>query len=266
MLAYNIEEQKVQIATFDGPLELLLYLVKKEGLGILEVPIARITDAYMEHMLTLNLLNLNTAGDFLLMASTLCYLKCQELLRTPEEEEEKSYEDEEEDPVAIKERLHMQLINYQRCKEASIALGKRNMLKRDIFTRPKVDLDLPLLPPKPQTDAFGLLKIFQRLLHNNQQQNKETELVRARYSIREMSMWILHHLLDGASTLNELLLHQDTLPDRVVCFLSVLELARHNFLNFSQKEHLSPIHITPSFSGEIPELPLYEDEYQAQEA
>ena len=70
-----------------------------------------------------------------------------------------------------------------------------------------------------------------------EQQKQETELIRARYSIREMSIWILTHLLDGPMTLNELLVHQDGLPDRIICFLSVLELARHHHIDFEQKEH-----------------------------
>ena len=259
MFAYNIEEQKVQLEIFDGPLELLLYVVQKEGLGILEVPIARITDSYLQHMRTLDLLNLNTAGDFLVMASTLCYLKCQEILRNPDDEPIEYTEDE--DPVAIKERLRIQLINYQRCKEASVKLGKRNLLYKDVFTRPTQEQDSVVLVPKISTDALGLLKIFQTLLQKNIQKKQEIELARARYSIREMSLWILDHLLQGPSTLNELLLHQDLLPDRVVCFLSVLELARHNHLDFHQKSHLAPIHIQPSFTDTIPELPLY-DEHQ----
>lgn len=261
MFAYNIEEQKVQIEIFDGPLELLLYVVQKEGLGILEVPIARITDSYLQHMKTMDLLNLNTAGDFLVMASTLCYLKCQEILRNPDDEPIEYTE--EEDPMAVKERLRMQLINYQRCKEASVKLGKRNMLHRDIFARPQKKQESIVLAPKVTTDALGLLKIFQTLLQKNIQDKKETELARAQYSIREMSLWILNHLLDGPSTLNELLLHQDQLPDRVVCFLSVLELARHNHLDFHQKNHLTPIHITPSFSDVIPELPLYDEQQES---
>ena len=134
MLAYNIEEQKVQFETFDGPLELLLYLIRREGVDILEVPIARITDAYLMHLKTIDLLNLNTAGDFLLMASTLCYLKCRELLRVPDSTS--SEEDLEDDPIAIKKALQLQLINYVRCKEASIKLAKRHILGREIFTRP----------------------------------------------------------------------------------------------------------------------------------
>ena len=260
MLAYNIEEQKVQLDIFDGPLELLLYVVKKEGLGILEVPISRITDSYLLHMRTLDLLNLNTAGDFLVMASTLCYLKCQEILRSPEDEPIDYIE--EEDPVAIKERLRRQLINYQRCKEASVTLGKRNLLYRDIFTRPETKQEVLTPIPTVSTDALGLLKIFQTLLRHNIQEKQETELAKARYSIREMSLWILNHLLHGPSTLNELLLNQDHLPDRIVCFLSVLELARHNHIDFEQQAHLAPIHITPSFSEVIPDLPVYDEQQQ----
>jgi chromatin segregation and condensation protein Rec8/ScpA/Scc1 (kleisin family) len=77
-----------------------------------------------------------------------------------------------------------------------------------------------------------------------------------------MSLWILNHLLHGPSTLNELLLNQDHLPDRIVCFLSVLELARHNHIDFEQQAHLSPIHITPSFSEVIPDLPVYDEQQQ----
>ena len=260
MLAYNIESQKVQIETFDGPLELLLYLVRKEGIDILEVPISNITDAYLLHIRTLDLLNINSAGDFLLMAATLCYLKCQEILNI-NDDTPKEYT-EEDDPLVIKSRLRAQLINYQRCKEASIQLGQQNRLGRDIFTRPKTEQKEHISSPHISTDAMGLLKIFYTLLNTNAAQKKEQELIRSRYSIREMSLWILNRLHTGSCTLNDLLLKQDTLPDRIVCFLSVLELAKLNHLDFEQRAHLKPLHLSPCFSEVIPELPIYDQEEQ----
>jgi|GEM_PF-1397816 len=264
MLAYNIEAQKVQIETFDGPLELLLYLVRKEGIDILEVPIARITDAYLLHMHTLDLLNINSAGDFLLMASTLCYLKCQELLSSPEDAPIEYTE--EDDPLAIRARLRYQLINYQRCKEASVKLGEQNRLGRDIFTRPQAEQSVAIAPPAINIDAFGLLKIFHALLNKNTEKNPAHEVLRARYSIRDMSLWILNYLKEGTCTLNDLLLKQDSLPDRIVCFLSVLDLAKLNHLTFDQQEHLKSFYLTPCFSDRTPELPLYDSETEQYES
>ena len=156
--------------------------------------------------------------------------------------------------------MRAQLINYQRCKEASIQLGQQNRLGRDIFTRPKAEQKEHISAPYISTDAMGLLKIFYTLLNSNAAQKKEQELIRSRYSIREMSLWILNRLHKGSCTLNDLLLKQDTLPDRIVCFLSVLELAKLNHLGFEQRAHLKPLHLSPCFSEVIPELPIYDQQ------
>ena len=264
MLAYNIEEKKVQIETFDGPLELLLYLINKEGVSILEVPIAKITDAYLAHIKTMDLLNLNTAGDFLFMASTLCFLKCKELLKLPDEEEPTLID--EDDPVAIKNALHLQLINYVRCKEASIELGKRHMLGREIFARPVHKASSLTLCPKTSTDAMGLLKIFQTLLYKTHQATTGQHIEKAKYSLKEMSIWVLEALLEGTSTLYSLLEQQSSLPDRIVCFLSVLELARLNHVDFTQDHHLASIHLIPNYTSDIPEVAIYELESSEESA
>ena len=127
MLVLEPHSNQVHIPAFDGPLELLLFLIRRKGVDIRFVEIAPITDAYLQHIKTLQELQLDLAGDFLVMAATLCYLKSCELLPNPEIEH---IDPEEEDPVKIRERLARQLIEYERYREVSALLADRPSHRR----------------------------------------------------------------------------------------------------------------------------------------
>lgn len=117
----------IRLDMFEGPLDLLLHLIHKNELDIVNIPIALITEQYLEYLKLMKVLNLDIAGEYLLMASTLLYIKSKTLLPASPEEEE-----EEEDPRA---ELVRRLLEYQKYKEAASELEKKPMLDRDVFIR-----------------------------------------------------------------------------------------------------------------------------------
>lgn len=117
----------IKLDIFEGPLDLLLYLIKKNEIDIYNIPVALITEQYLQYLKMIKSLNLDLAGEYLVMASTLIHIKSKMLLPEPEEPEE-----EEEDPRA---ELVRQLIEYKTFKEAAAGLLERPMLERDVFKR-----------------------------------------------------------------------------------------------------------------------------------
>src|SRR5262250_986169 len=116
---------RVKLEVFEGPLDLLLHLIKKNEVQITDIPIATITDQYLALLEELPELNLDGAGEYLVMAATLTYIKSRMLLPTPPDDEEAA-----EDPRA---ELVQQLVEYQRFREVAVALGERSVLNRDVF-------------------------------------------------------------------------------------------------------------------------------------
>ena len=120
---------KVLLDVFEGPLDLLLYLIKKNEVDIYDIPIAVITEQYLDYLDVMKALNLDVVGEFLVMASTLTAIKSRMLLPPSKDEEESG---EEIDPRA---ELMEHLLEYQRYKEAAHQLKERELLEKDIFTR-----------------------------------------------------------------------------------------------------------------------------------
>lgn len=152
----------VRIDAFEGPLDLLLHLIKKNEMDICDISIATITRQYLEYLELMKELNLEIAGEFLVMASTLLYIKSRMLL--PAQEEELAGEEEELDPRA---ELIRRLLEYQRYKDASAVLAAREMLGRDVFARrvaladnnESQGVEEPL-----EMELFDLVEAFRRVL------------------------------------------------------------------------------------------------------
>src|SRR5262245_40897897 len=119
---------RVKLDVFEGPLDLLLHLVKKDEVDLTDIPIAKITDQYMGYLELFQQLDLDVAGEYLVMAATLLHLKSRTLLP----HEETLEEEEGDDPRAD---LVRQLLEYQRFKEAAEMLNRRDLLERDVFAR-----------------------------------------------------------------------------------------------------------------------------------
>ena len=127
--AGQLDLYRIELDSFQGPLDLLLHLIKKNELDIYDIPIAEITRQYVNYLEVMSELNLDVASEFLVMASTLIHLKSRMLLPVDEEEEE---EEEGEDP---REELIRRLLEYQKYKKAAEELGSRPALGRDVFAR-----------------------------------------------------------------------------------------------------------------------------------
>ncbi len=150
---------EIKLDIFEGPLDLLLYLIKKNEIDIYDIPIALITRQYLEYIEMLRSLNLDLAGEFLVLAATLLHIKSRLLLPV---EEDPSAQDEE-DPRA---ELVRQLLDYQAFKEAALELDRRPVLERDVFTRLRPAVE-PNDPEDPEVfvemDVFDLVKAFQQI-------------------------------------------------------------------------------------------------------
>lgn len=151
----------VRTESFEGPLDLLLFLIRKNEVDIYNIPIAAITHQYLEYLDLMQELNLDIAGDFLLMASTLVQIKSRMLLPAPEIEEADL---EEEDPRA---ELVRRLLEFQRYRDAAVSLTERVVLGRDVFARKFTPPELAELKPEeepPEVDLFELMEAFRALL------------------------------------------------------------------------------------------------------
>jgi segregation and condensation protein A len=127
-----MNEVQIQLPVFEGPLDLLLHLVKKHELDVLDIPVAFITEKYLEYLEIMRKLNLDVAGEYLLMAATLAHLKSRELVPTPGAAPDEEVADEEIDP---RQELIRRLLEYQKYKSAAASLEERPVVGRNVFTR-----------------------------------------------------------------------------------------------------------------------------------
>ncbi|MCP4804486.1 MAG: segregation/condensation protein A [Proteobacteria bacterium] len=237
MLAFRPEEYAVHTAVYDGPLELLLYLIRRDGIDVRDIPIAHVTEEYLQYLDRMRVLDLDLAGDFLVMAATLCQLKSRELLpRDPALEEE-----EEEDP---RERLARRLQEYERYKEASEKLTARHVLGRDVFKRPTRPVDPSDRVVDPTVDVFGLLEAFYNAVQAHAAEEPVHAVELETYSFAERVTWILDAVADfGGASLTMLFESIPTRDQRILTFLAVLEMARLQLVDVRQLDHLGDIRI-----------------------
>lgn len=225
----------VQLEMYEGPLDLLLHLIKKNEVSITDIPIAMITEQYLETLEVMRNLNLDVAGEFIAMASTLIHIKSRMLL-PPEEGEED--EDEGVDP---RDELIRHLLEYQRFKEASEDLSKREILHRDVFVRSSEAVE------EVESNEFAPVSVFELMVALRRVMEKLPEDVAhtvqlENISVREKMTLILdflhrssrvdfHALFESAASRMEV----------VVTFLALLELIKIRAVMVNQEERLGPI-------------------------
>ena len=151
----------VKLEIFEGPMDLLLYLIRKEELNIYDIPIARITQSYLDYLEFMKALNLEIAGEFLVMAATLLKIKSKMLLPRHEELEGEEAEDPRHDLV-------QQILEYRKFKEAAGRLEEKETSQRLMFPRPRGAFEQPdpatVEPPKPEVGLFELLAAFRQVV------------------------------------------------------------------------------------------------------
>ncbi len=226
---------EVFLETFEGPLDLLLYLIRKQNLDILDIPIQRITQQYMEYIEMMREMRFELAAEYLLMAAILAEIKSRMLLPRPS-----STEEDEEDPRA---ELIRRLQEYERFKKAAADLDELPRELRD-FVPVKINSDsIPRTRLLPEVDVDDLLQAMRAVLARADLKTRH-QVQRETLSVRENMSRILQHLQGRDFTPFTQLLPEDSgRPGVVVAFLAILELVRENLLELVQNAPLSPIYV-----------------------
>jgi segregation and condensation protein A len=233
----------VKLEMFEGPLDLLLYLIKKNELDIYDIPIAIITKQYLEYIKLMKELSLDIAGDFLVMASTLIQIKSSMLLPSREDE---TAEQEEEDPRA---ELIRRLVEYSRYKEAALLLNERSLLGRELFARtfPSPDLHVTeVVVEAPEIELFELIEAFRIILAKAPRETfheVSAQSISIAERINEILSLIQVKELIAFEELFENSLDRDYL---VTTFLALLELCKLKVIRVQQLTPHGPIRIRPA--------------------
>ena len=219
-------DYEVRLEIFEGPLELLLHLIRKNEVDIFDIPIAKITDHYLEYLDMMRSLNISIAGDFLVMASTLMYIKSKMLLPGTEEEEE--------DPRV---EITRPLLEYLRFKEAAGELSERELLERDVFAR---RLGVEFRSQFGEQDApldvslFQLMDAFKRIV-DQRLPGAQMKLQLDKWSLKEKIAYILDRLKASGTLYFEDLFSEDrTISEFVISFLALLEMVQMGLVRLSQ--------------------------------
>ncbi|MCQ9207609.1 MAG: segregation/condensation protein A [Omnitrophica bacterium] len=213
---------KVQLPVFEGPLDLLLYLIKKEELNIYDIPISRIADQYLEYLEMMKLLDLDIAGEFILMAATLMHIKSKMLLPAEEKEE---ISPEEIDP---REELVGKLLEYKKFKEAAARFKDMHVKRRDVFTRLPGDVasEVPEAEQYFEASVFDLITAFSKVL---KEVPKEAfhQVIRDEFTVSDKIHDIVH-ILVGKKTIyfSELFKKARHRTEVIAIFLALLELVK----------------------------------------
>jgi segregation and condensation protein A len=226
------DDVTIVMGEFEGPLDLLLHLIRQEQVSIYDIPVARIADEYLRYLKLMQNMDIAVAGDFLVMAATLIELKTKMLLpRDPFAAAE-----EIEDP---RKELVDQLLEYQKYKAAAQMLWSRATVERAIFKRAEIETDKN--NPEVVVGLFDLLKVFQDILARHKEEVL-MEIEREEVSMAEM-LERLRNMVMSAGELNLRVFFERARSRRelVVAFLSVLELVRTTEIKLIQRETFGDI-------------------------
>ncbi len=253
---------KIKIEMFEGPLDLLLYLVKKDHLNIYDIPIATVTQQYLDYLNLMQMLDLNVAGEFLVMAATLMQIKSKMLLPV----DENAPAEEEEDPRA---ELVRRLLEYEKYKQVAEELRQKEEEQREIFKRPKVEVDLKGVPDeKPayfEASIFDLINAFSQALKDIPKE-MFYEVIKDEFTVEEKTHTLLHLLLvQPEIKLSELFTKAKNKIEVIVTFLSVLELIRMKEITARQAGPFGEIEIVRNANNITPIAPQEEEKENGRE-
>jgi segregation and condensation protein A len=251
-------DYKVKLEVFEGPLDLLLYLIKRDEVDIYEISIERIAKQYLEYMEAFQVLNIDLAGEFIVMAANLLYIKSRTLL--PKEEQMPEEDADEDDP---RWELIRQLIEYKKFKEAASQLRTREALQEKLFprfpSRPELAPAGDLLVD--EVGIFDLISAFQKVLKRLESRRREEDLrqiFEENFTVTDKIEFLLRVIDHGTSVrFEECFAEAAGRAEIVVTFLAMLELIRLKQLRVRQEKHFDEIWIERVYSLTAPaESPL----------
>lgn len=234
-------DYEVKLEIFEGPLDLLLHLIYKNEVDIFDIPVATITEQYLEYIDIMKALNIDVAGEFLVMASTLIHIKSKMLL--PDFIED----GEEEDPRL---EITRPLIEYMRFKGMAEELSEREILDKDVFARPTpfyLKQQVEGEDPELQVNIFQLIDAFKRVL-DNKLPGIQLKFRFEKWSVKEKAEIILARLREtGSIFFSELFEDDVTISEFIVTFLALLEVVHTGLAKVFQPTHESDIRLVALF-------------------
>ena len=239
-------DYKVRLEIFEGPLDLLLYLIKRDELDIYDISLERITRQYLEYLQAFKELNIDVAGEFVVMAANLIYLKSRSLLPVDQQPPEEDAEDD--DP---RWDLIRQLIEYKKFKEAAAQLQGRALEQEQIFSR--IGDGSSALPNAPlrlgEVGIFQLINAFQTVLKRVAARENLQDIFSERFTVSDKIEWILQRSSEGvALRFSELFETVASRVEIVVTFLALLELIRLKQVRATQNNPFDEIGIVSATS------------------
>jgi segregation and condensation protein A len=249
-------EYKVQFEVFEGPLDLLLYLIKKEEVDIYEVNLTKLATQFIEYVDLMRQFDLEVAGEFLVMASTLMYIKSRELLPV-EQQVQVEAEEEGEDP---RFELIRQLVEYKKFKDAAAQLQNLESRQENVFPRlpVKIEFQSEAAPVKPDVGIFDLLNAVNAVLKRFQEKTAGTrEIFEDKWSVSQKMEFVLQTITERVSVKFSELFETAANRAEIVCtFLALLELIRLKQLACVQPEPFAEIEVTKAVAVVVPEAGL----------
>src|SRR3954453_17804468 len=234
-------DYKVKLEIFEGPLDLLLYLIKRDELDIYEISLERITRQYLEYLQAFKELNIDVAGEFVVMAANLMYLKSRSLL--PVDQQPPEEDAEEDDP---RWELIRQLIEYKKFKEAAAQLQVRQLEQERVFVREPGNVELALPPLRlGEVGIFQLINAFQTVIKRIEARQDMQEIFSERFSVSEKIDSISQRVATGTRfRFSDLFSGAASRIEVVVTFLALLELIRLKQVRAFQNNMFEEIEIT----------------------
>jgi segregation and condensation protein A len=236
-----MEAYTVKIPIFEGPLDLLLHLIKQNQIDIYDIPIALVTEQYLEYIRIMKALDLTIAGEFLVMAATLMYIKSRMLLPAPLEEEE----EETGDPRA---ELVQRLVEYKRFKEAAVRLAQQAVLGVDVFIRPAQGVEAE--EGEIEADLFHLIDALRELIKRQEIEDfHDVTLERVTLQDKMAELWEKLQGAKEAVPFSQLFAPASSRMDLIVTFLALLELIRSGMLRAYQRDVFGPVWVTRALAA-----------------
>jgi segregation and condensation protein A len=258
----------VQLPHFEGPLDLLLHLCQKHELDVLDIPVGFVTERYLEYLAVMQLMQLDLAAEYLVMAATLAHIKSRMLLPVaPPDQDDESEFAEEMDP---REALIRRLLEYQKYKQAGEELAARGVAGRDVFGRGMpvqawrdgaAGAEMREAPPLAEIPLFALVEAFQRVLDRGKVRLSH-DVVTDRISLSDR-ITELSSLLGarGRLSFEETFEGLATKFDLVITFLALLEMTRLRMTRLFQTGPLGPLYVELAVAAEqgLPRGPSEEE-------